>query len=284
MPGCGGSIFGPRDWQAYTTESLCKLIAVIVEQHLQEGQKVVLIGHSMGATLAATLASSEGLLHRECVGVVAICPKAELEDQEKRKLAVALKLGDVGFDFFRLIDRWGGIDSNSVSRFVGAHAPPHVKKMQLLFNKQSRTPVWRRMAKGMQLPTPEEWAKIDCPVYLLGAVEDTVSPVSELDKIYAWLSNRAVLNEGTGAVPIVKRCVVPNAGHSVIYESHHVVNGLVNDFLSHHVDEVLNLAWQLNFLKEDKWLLKNLEKWSKIRSVSPRIQQTPFCAMKVNYA
>lgn len=290
LPGCGDSKFGPRDWHAYTTESLCKLIAVIVEQHRQGDQKVVLIGHSMGAALAATLATNGGLLHRECAGVVAICPKAELEDQEKRKLAAAVRLGDVGFDFLRLIDGWGGIDSNSVSRFVGAHAPTSVKKMQLLFNRQSRTPVWRRMAKGMQLPTPEQWANIDCPVYLLGAAEDTVSPVSELDKIYGWLSNRggAPENEGaadqrTAPAPVVKRCVVPNAGHSVILESHHVVNGLVNDFLSHHVDEVLSLAWQLSFLKEDKWLLKNLEKWSKIRSVSPRIQQTPFRAMKVNF-
>lgn len=231
------------------------------------------------------MATKGGLLYEDCAGLVAICPKAELSDQEKKKLATALKLGDVGFDIFRVIDRWGGIESKSVRRFVGAQAAESVKKMQLLFNKQSRTPVWRRMTKGMCLPNPQQWTNISCPVYLLGAAEDKVCPVSELEKIHDWLTHRDIYkNRGTNmgiGSPAVKRCVIPNAGHSVIYESQHVVNGLVNDFLSHHVDEVLSLAWQLSFLKEDKWLLKNLEKWSKIQSVSPRIGRSPFRAMKV---
>ncbi|KAF8455829.1 Alpha/Beta hydrolase protein [Terfezia claveryi] len=284
LPGCGGSKFAPHDWQAYTTESLCKLISVIVRQHVQEGQKVVLIGHSYGSALAATLATKGGFLYEECAGLVAICPKAELADQEKKKLATALKLGNVGFDILRMIDRWGGIESKSVSRFVGTQAPVSVKQMQLLFNKQSRTPVWRRMVKGMTFPTLEQWTAITCPVYLLGAAEDMVCPVSELDKIHDWLMHRRDHKHegasGQAESPAVKRCVIPNAGHSVIFESHHIVNGLVNDFLSHHVDEALSLAWQLSFLKEDKWLLKNLEKWSRIQAVSPRIGRSPFRAMK----
>ena len=242
----------------------------------------MLIGHSYGSSLAATLAAKGGYLYEECAGVVAICPKAELADQEKKKLATAVKLGNIGFDIFRLIDRWGGIESKSVSRFVGTHAPVSVKQMQLLFNKQSRTPVWRRMVKGISFSTPEQWTAITCPIYLLGAAEDIVCPASEIEKIYDWLMHRK--NEGgSGQVPnpAVKRCVIPNAGHSVIYESHHIVNGLVNDFLSHHIDEALSLAWQLSFLKEDKWLLKNLEKWSRIQSVSPKIGRSPFRAMKV---
>lgn len=246
----------------------------------------MLIGHSYGSALAATLATKGGLLSEDCAGVVAICPKAEVTEQEKKKLATALKLGNIGFDIFRMIDRWGGIESKSVSRFVGTRAPVSVKQMQLLFNKQSRTPVWRRMVKGTSFPTPEQWTAITCPVYLLGAAEDMVCPVSELDKIHDWLMHRAAHKSGEAASgqvasPVIKRCVIPNAGHSVIYESHHIVNGLVNDFLSHHVDEALSLAWQLSFLKEDKWLLKNLEKWSKIQAASPRIGRSPFRAMKV---
>ncbi|KAF8462525.1 Alpha/Beta hydrolase protein [Kalaharituber pfeilii] len=285
LPGCGGSEFGPSDWKAYTTESLCKLISVIVQQHLQEGQKIVLIGHSMGCGLAATLATRGGLLHDACVGLVAICPKADMSDRERSKLSTALKLGNIGFDIFRLIDRWGGIDSKSVTRFVGKQASLNVKEMQLTFNKQSRTPVWRRMAKGLTLPTRAQWADIDCPVYLLAGSEDAVTPPSELEKIYHWLTERH--SEGQrieeGMAPkqaVIKRCVIPGAGHSVIYESQHVVNGLVNDFLSHHVDEVLNLAWQLNVLKEDKWMLKNMEKWMKIQSVSPRVGKSQLRAMK----
>ena len=241
----------------------------------------------MGCALAASLATKGGLLHEDCVGLVAICPKSEMSEQEQKRLATALRLGNLGFDIFRMLDRWGGIDSKSVSRFVGAQAPVNVKKLQLRFNKQSRTPVWRRMAKGVRFPSEEQWADIRCPIYLLGGAEDMVCPISELDKIHSWLTGRRTdANQGNNeetATQVVKRCVIPNAGHSVIYESQHVVNGLVNDFLSHHVDEVLSLAWQLNFLKEDKWLLKNIEKWSRIQAVSPRIGRSPFRAMKVYY-
>ena len=88
---------------------------------------------------------------------------------------------------------------------------------------------------------------------------------------------------------VVKKCIIPNAGHSVMYESPNVLCGLVGEFMSKHVNELLSLGWQLLHLKEDKWLLKNLEKWSRIQSVSPRIvrkvdgrppQPSPFRAMK----
>jgi len=88
----------------------------------------------------------------------------------------------------------------------------------------------------------------------------------------------------------VKKCIIPAAGHGVMYESPNVVCGLLGEFLSKHVNETLSLGWQLLFLKEDKWLLKNLEKWNRIQPVSPRIARvptkgskalvTPFRAMK----
>ena len=288
LPGCGGSKFAPATWGAYTTSSLATLVSIIIRQHLEDGQDVILIGHSMGCALAATLATKGGLLADICVGLVAICPKAETTEKEKKTLKSAVRLGDFGFDLFRLYDRWGGVNSKSVNRFIGSNAAPNVRKLQLNFNKESRTPVWRRMAKGMNVPTAEQWLGVSCPIYLIAGAEDRICPESELDKIYGWITNQQAIQSDQTSMEtavqgkgVIKRCVIPNAGHSVIYESHHIVNGLVNDFLSHHIDEVLSLAWQLSFLKEDKWLLKNLEKWNKIQAVSPRIGRSPFRAMKV---
>ena len=58
LPGCGASGFEPKSWDAYTTEALVQLLAVVIEAHraADEGQPVVLVGHSMGCSLAALLA------------------------------------------------------------------------------------------------------------------------------------------------------------------------------------------------------------------------------------
>ena len=57
LPGCGLSEFAPKDWDAYTTEALVELLGDIIEEYRVENQGVVLIGHSMGGSLGALLAS-----------------------------------------------------------------------------------------------------------------------------------------------------------------------------------------------------------------------------------
>ena len=51
------SEFAPKDWDAYTTEALVELLGDIIEEYRVENQGVVLIGHSMGGSLGALLAS-----------------------------------------------------------------------------------------------------------------------------------------------------------------------------------------------------------------------------------
>lgn len=255
----------------------------------------------MGCSIISTLITKGGLMERICAGFVAICPKASTTEKEKKAASTAVAMPEMVFDLFRLIDRRGGIKSASVSRFVAAGASEHARKLQLKFNKGSKTPVWQRMMKGIRLPPREEWTSIRCPVLLIGATEDKVCPVSEVDEIHGWFdpakcapsisSEDSLTTTDSSSKPTsgsVKKCVIPDAGHGVIYESPQVLCGLVGEFLSKHVDEVLSLAWQLLYLKEDKWMLKNLEKWKKIQSVSPRIvkrsqgseTKTPFRAMK----
>jgi hypothetical protein len=251
----------------------------------------------MGCAIEATLVTKGGLMEGVCAGFVAICPKATLSVKEAKTLATAVNMPEFAFNLFRLYDRRGGIRSKSVTRFVGKKAPEDVRKAQLRFNEESRTPVWRRMVKGLKLPTKEQWMAIKVPILLLGATEDKVTTVAEVDMIHSWFdpTNRPSSTdsghpEDDRPTAVVKKCIIPDAGHGVMYESPNVLNGLVGEFLSKHVDETLSLGWQLLYLKEDKWLLKNLEKWNRIQSVSPRIMKkvgpggkpvlSPFRAMK----
>lgn len=178
------------------------------------------------------------------------------------------------FDIWRRYDRRGGVNSASVKRFVGKDASEKVRAMQVRFNEESKTPVWRRMVSQLVFPDADEWRQIKCPIYLLGAQDDTVCPVSELEKINGWLK------EGETARP-VEKAVIPNAGHSLIYEAPQVTSKLVGEFLKTHVSEELDLGWQLSYLKEDKWMLKNLTKWTNFQPVGDRVGNSRFRPMKV---
>jgi pimeloyl-ACP methyl ester carboxylesterase/protein-tyrosine phosphatase len=205
LPGCGLSSSQPTSWEAYTTDALVQLLAVAIEAHRDrdENQKVVLVAHSMGCSLAAMLASSTSpharLLSQHVSGVIAICPKAEPPTKEqvghiKKMTAIP---GPV-FDLFRKWDRRGGINSGSVARMAGADADDETKRLQLRFNRQSRTNVWRRMLRGMcpdystgkavgGLPGREVWSGLEIPVFLAAGEADHVTPVENVRSIVTFL-------------------------------------------------------------------------------------------------
>jgi pimeloyl-ACP methyl ester carboxylesterase/protein-tyrosine phosphatase len=205
LPGCGLSEFKPKAWGAYTTHALVQLLAVAIEQHLDEdaGQKVVLVGHSMGCSLAALLASATSpyshLLSKHVIGLVAICPQAGPPDREQtQKFKKLLAIPGPVFDLWRRWDRRGGTESASVRRFVGSGAEEQTKRLQVRFNEQSKTPVWRRMARGVLpdyssgiptggIPGRETWSGLDIPVFLAAGEEDHVTPPGELKKIAEYL-------------------------------------------------------------------------------------------------
>lgn len=279
LPGCGWSSFEPKDFEAYTPDALVELLSVVIGQYLEEEQQFVLISHSMGCSLSAKLISSGSLASR-CAGFVAICPKAELSAHEAKQLASAVKIPEFIFDMWRRYDRIGGPESASVARFVGPEPSKKLKALQHRFNEQSRTPVWRRMVRNISFATADEWKRINCPIFLVGASDDTVCKVEELEKISSWLGER----HEDGSRGLVERTVIPNVGHAVIYGTPQILSKFIGEFLSAHVAKELDLGWQLSYLKEDKWLLKNLNKWQKIDPVSARLGRSRFRAMKVGEA
>lgn len=207
LPGCGASAFRVTSWEAYTTDALVELLEVIIEDYRDKEarQGVVIIGHSMGCSFGVQLASRSFEHSTELVnfvmGLVAICPNSG--PPTEKQVSLFRKLVWIPgwlFDLWRAWDRRGGPESASVHRFVGAEADSEAKRLQNLYNNQSRTPVWRRMAWGCLptyengvakggLPGREAWAGLDVPVYLIGGALDTVTPPKEVDRIVDFLKS-----------------------------------------------------------------------------------------------
>lgn len=230
LPGCGLSAFAPSSWDAYTTESLAELLETIIEEYREKetGQGIVLIGHSMGCSLAALLASKTSLhsntLSDHVSGLVAICPRADPpNEKETAKFRKLLYIPTPIFDLWRRWDRRGGTESASVRRFVGAEADEETKKLQERFNSQSRSAVWRRMASG-SLPTYEQgvaigglpghdvWAGLECPVFLVAGESDNITKPAELGKIATFLgkSHPVQIELNEDSEPIIDMAAPPN--------------------------------------------------------------------------
>ncbi|PYH43269.1 RNA 5'-triphosphatase domain-containing protein [Aspergillus saccharolyticus JOP 1030-1] len=221
LPGCGLSSFKPETWDAYSVEALAELLATAIEQHRDKDaeQGVVLISHSLGCSLSALLASSTSrigsTLKDHILGLVAACPRATPPPpHEVTQFRRLLQIPGPVFDLWRYWDRRGGLHSSSVNRLVGAAADPDTRELQVRYNKQSKTPVWRRMAWGT-LPTYDKfgnpvggipgeavWAGVEVPVLLVAGEADAVTKPIELRKILEFFGQggRSV-GDGTDTIP-----------------------------------------------------------------------------------
>lgn len=207
LPGCGLSKFDPTNWDAYSVEALAELIFIAIERHRNKeaGQGVVLIAHSLGCSLSALLASSSSPLgtglKEHILGLIAICPRAAPPTpDEVTKFRRLLHVPGPIFDLWRSWDRRGGPNSASVARFVGADADPDTRELQVRFNKQSKTSVWRRMAWGTLptyasqkpvggIPGEETWAGVETPVLLVAGEADAITKPAELQKILGFFGD-----------------------------------------------------------------------------------------------
>ena len=206
LPGCGRSVFSPTSWDAYTPKALAELLSVVIQQHCEQSgsEGAILIGHSMGCSLAALVAStaisSQVQQEFEVLAVVGICP--QLSPPSDKDIALFEKLLLIPtpiFDIWRTWDRRGGLESASIARFVGKDADVEVKKLQLRFNEQSRTPVWRRMAWGLLpsrpvskapergIPGVDVWASLKLSLFLIAGEGDKVTKADQIVDIgRAW--------------------------------------------------------------------------------------------------
>lgn len=179
-------------------------------------------------TEAGAGAGTESSVCRSCrnsvIGLIAICPVAE--PPTGKDLALHRRLLHVPsmiFDMWRRWDRRGGLESTSVARMVGAGASPDTRRLQMQYNYNVKTPVWKRMAWGL-LPQPQQnvssssssaaaeasatnttagadtgviatsglpgkkvWEMVRVPVLLIGGEADTVTRPTEVKKILKFL-------------------------------------------------------------------------------------------------
>ncbi|KAG9381159.1 dual specificity phosphatase [Pyrenophora tritici-repentis] len=305
LPGCGVSSFEPKAWEAYTTEALVQLLAVVIEAHraADEGQTVVLVGHSMGCSLAALLASPSSpqahLLSKHVSGLIAICPKAEPPSMEEAKTLRSVSSAPAAlFDLLRRWDRRGGINSKSVLRMAGADADDETKKMQLRFNQQSRSAVWLRMARGMcpdyssgspkgGLPRKDVWSCLDIPVFLAAGETDSVTPPSNVKQIVEFLGRDVSAIQPPSekaSLPIAAAPFVPSTIMPEQQPEEHQDSSIDTEDLPKSDDDTKTTTstsvFSLSYLStEGKWDVKNLAKWKAVTPVSDPIAGI-FRAMK----
>ncbi|KAF1952931.1 hypothetical protein CC80DRAFT_478743 [Byssothecium circinans] len=212
LPGCGVSVFDPEDWEAYTTGSLVHLLATVINAHrdVERGQDVVLVGHSLGCSLAVMLASPTSpyahLLSQNVAGLIAFCPNAEPPSLEKQRALRSLTyMPTFLFDLMRKFDRRGGVYSGSVTRMAGTDVDLETKKLQLRFNKLVRSDAWKRIALGVLTTLPEDnvlptsagcpgktiWAGLRIPLLLAAGASDTLTKPENVDKIAEFLEDGA---------------------------------------------------------------------------------------------
>ena len=151
---------------------------------------------SLSALVASTALSSQVQQNVEILAVVGICPQATPPSEKQIALFEKLLLVPTPiFDIWRTWDRRGGPESASVARFVGKDADIEVKKLQVRFNEQSQTAVWRRMASGLLpsrpasktlkkgMPGIDVWASLKLPLFLIAGEGDSVVKTDQIVKI-----------------------------------------------------------------------------------------------------
>ncbi|KAK2858440.1 hypothetical protein FQN49_004732 [Arthroderma sp. PD_2] len=213
LPGCGLSTFAPKKWSAYSIEALAELVGQAIEQHRDttRNQDVIIIAHSMGCSIAALIASQGppimAEVRKHIVGLISICPIAEPLPKDTVTLSRRLLyVPNFIFDLWRWWDRIGGADSDSVLRLVGEGADPQTRELQLRYNQQSHTPVWRRMAWGALpvysrsgkpvggIPGKEVWEKIHIPLFFVGGESDAITKPKEVSKLLRYFVNEESVN------------------------------------------------------------------------------------------
>ena len=141
LPGCGRSDFLPANPAAYTTAAFAELVSAAITRYRDQrsNQQVILIGHSMGCSIAALLASAASPIYNcDIIGMIAICPRANAPSPKEVKAVEYLRWVPAPlFDIMRVFDRgFKGLNSQSITRMVGEGADVETRRLQHQYNQQ----------------------------------------------------------------------------------------------------------------------------------------------------
>ncbi|KAF9173472.1 hypothetical protein BGX20_003097 [Mortierella sp. AD010] len=274
--GYGGSDV-PESFDHYTTDAYVEDIVTLLQRYKSED--TVLICHSYGCAVGTHLYSRlESDSENTIKAMVMIGPKAAMTQHEVEGRVKLSRTPDWAIDFARKFDRLGGTHSQSVNRLLHASTGDDLRRKQLRWNRASKTTVLRRLLLGARIPTPDEFRKIQCPLLLMVGEDDRVCPSTNVEQIYKWCRSA---NERTKS-PFI----IPKAGHQTMLEKWEHVTPIISSFLIKDCEmTTMDPAWQITkkCQEENKWSLKNTEKWMNTPIISSPIGKGPgkFRAMKV---
>lgn len=231
LPGCGLSDFKPDDINAYTIKAHAELVAAAIDRHRAVDQKIVLVGHSMGCSIASLLASSTSPLSSSfydaghIAGVIAISPKSSPPSPKQVQLVenYVRYLPAFILDLYRFYDNIGGINSTSVVRWVGKDADTETRKLQLRYNQQSKSAVFLRYVTALvkthengksMFPGKDIWSGMKVPLFLIAGEADHVNPPSEIEALSEWLTHQvsqSANNDNEHALPSDPNSAFPPA-------------------------------------------------------------------------
>lgn len=246
----------------------------------------------MGCSIAALLASTASTvpaLSIPVAGMVAICPRAhQLTPKEINAAQKLSSTPNLIIDILRWFDRYGGENSTSVLRVVGHSHESDLKRTQLAWNRQYRTPVLKRITLGLLPHTapdgsvtggpPSEavWKGLNIPLFLITGESDTVCKPAEVDLIIHHMTGTSIteaekpasaqpsdelqastnglipttIKPPTSSSPIQSITLPAPAAHALLYAhtTYRLVSALIESFLSHDISPTLDFTHQLRLL------------------------------------
>ncbi|KNE72237.1 hypothetical protein AMAG_16719 [Allomyces macrogynus ATCC 38327] len=204
----------------YRTLAMVADIASALEVTLPATRDLVLVCHSYGCCMGTYLAAHFGARVRGAIflGGRALMPPTAIT--ATRKLAA---LPSPILTLLRLYDRWGGLNSASVNRYLGPNSPRSLRALQAVWNTHLENAQLKSLAGGLQWVGEDEYKKVECPVLVIMGDRDGAVPVNASVEDY-----RRVLAGKGMAEPVV---VLPGIGHQVMLEATDEVWSRMTQFL-----------------------------------------------------
>ncbi|CAO3675099.1 unnamed protein product [Rhizopus stolonifer] len=147
--GCGKSEV-VNDWDAYTTEALVESVKELLTDRYKHPNTVI-IAHSYGCSIASFVAACPDIQPR-LFGLILISPKEHFNAHQLKARQNLKWIPNWLFNCSEIVNRKGLLYSKSVNQFLGSEADEDIRRNQLKWNIQSKTPVYKRFLSGAKLP------------------------------------------------------------------------------------------------------------------------------------
>lgn len=282
----------------YRTDSIVDILYQILLQKFPK-RTFIIVAHSMGTHLAIKLVNRLPSNTVESLCFISPPKLSETVGQRpsipyitKSFLALSSFYPRL-FDFYRMIDRFGGLYSHSVNSYLYPAEKDVFKRLtQLRWNLDTNSIVFLKYARAFRPAAATE---------LLGAASklchstDQERPrilicCGDSDKVTPLKYSKEITNILRDSGFAVKLSKVKEANHSVFLDRPHVLSGLVYQFVS-ELGLNIDCTWTLKIraiIGGDKWSMKNIEKWKKavtlskplINYASPEKPKSPLLGMK----